>query len=594
MDTAEFPRTPADLAAYLDANVDSGVTVLQTAFSRAFSWSESHADAVLRATVQVEGTAVDLFWHAHSLLAGIAERNTAFDQADLDYLERREQSTSSPRLRALYAHAIAWTTRRFDKGQIAVQYYIDAARHYIAMRSVDETAAERMLRNLAPHIAHISKQYRKLGDGQSVLVDIAQVSRAVLRLRVLELLIPESTLSVDQYKIVRSLLFATIDVLGGTSLLDQLLLASRLGIRLDSKYKRGEQSEWYEALLPALAKTATSGEHVVLREHAAQEAALVLQLLGREEERARMLALQRAIADSAPPSQVFGSPLDEDGSFARAVRDRVDEVLNENGEVGALAWIGLSAMITPRMQHARDAIEQQTAQGIGVFRQIVSTIARSRDNRVVGHSSPGPENQERALWEQFSWGCLYAWYSMDVFTRHVIANGSIRFEHMDALLRQSWIGYAEPNRPNELVDLLLAPIRSYFGVLTKQADADALIPAIDSLTLRLEAVLRKLARALGVADVSQRSDRQGRITSEVRGLSILDDDRLRKWIGEDLHALAKHTLVGFDEGLRDSVGHAITQLSDYGIYTAHSLVFLLLRIAVLQVPDPELNMEVTT
>jgi len=100
-----------------------------------------------------------------------------------------------------------------------------------------------------------------------------------------------------------------------------------------------------------------------------------------------------------------------------------------------------------------------------------------------------------------------------------------------------------------------------------------------------------LARFLGVADVTQRTDRQGRVTTEVRGLTILDDDRLKAFIGEDLHALAKRTLVGFDEGLRDSIGHAITHVSDYEIFTAHSLFFLLLRFAVLQLPEPELAME---
>jgi hypothetical protein len=186
--------------------------------------------------------------------------------------------------------------------------------------------------------------------------------------------------------------------------------------------------------------------------------------------------------------------------------------------------------------------------------------------------------------EQFGYGCIYAWYAMDVAARHVIANGIVRREHFAMLLEQSWIGAEEENIQNDLAPLLLAPLATYVDVVTGLQTQDALIPTIDSLTMRFEAVLRKLARLVGVSDTKELPDQSGRLVTEVLGVSaVLRHARIRKLLGEDLHALARQTLLGQDEGLRHSVGHAITHLADYGVFTAHSLVFLLLRLAMVQV-----------
>jgi hypothetical protein len=109
--------------------------------------------------------------------------------------------------------------------------------------------------------------------------------------------------------------------------------------------------------------------------------------------------------------------------------------------------------------------------------------------------------------------------------------------------------------------------------------------------MRLEAVLRKFARLRHVGDTREITDQQGRLVTEVLGINqVLSQPRVRAALGEDIEALIRQTLVGEDEGLRNRVGHAITGLADYGIFTAHSLVFLLLRLAMVGIgTDDESN-----
>lgn len=575
----------SDLARVLDhVSVDQFFEA-HAALGPAFAAAQEASDHELQIAIRAEGAVLELFTHANNLRMTVADRNALFTKDELDYLERRRRESQGVNARARYGHALAWATKRFDIGQETAQAYVDAVNAAIAF--ADPIERERALRHLAPLAMELGKRYRKLPEAVTALMHAAQSARAVLRLQILRLLVPEPKIEREQLEELRAPLLVTIAELAGTSLLDSMVEAARLGARLDAKLGNADPSEWNRALLEGLKRTIAAGEHPLLREQAAQQAALVLQALGAEDERAEMIALQRELAVNGLPTFSHSEPIDSDGTFAEAVRDSLETRLPDFGEIGVLAYLGLTMQFMPRMQHARDALAMQQAQGIGVFRQFATTMVRARDNRVIGHGDPGDENEARALVEQFGYGCIYAWYAMDVAARHIIANGIVRREHFEILLAQTWIGEEEPNVQNDLAPMLLAPIAIYIDVVAGLQSREVLIPAIDSLTMRFEAVLRKLARLLGVSDTKQLTDRSGRLTTEVLGVNaILSQPRIQTALGEDLHALARRTLLGEDEGLRHSVGHAVTHLTDYGILTAHSLVFLLLRLAMLQVDAP--------
>jgi hypothetical protein len=586
--TAEsVPTTEEQLALALDAAEAYDLFKFQRIINSVYRSSEATGNPLLQKCAWIEGAVFELFWHENDVGTAIGDPDSLFGDSDRAYIERRRNTTTNARLKALYAHALAWANKRFDSGEFAADAYREAVNYYCQQQTENPIVGERVLRDIAPLTVAISRRYRRLESAIPSLIAAGGKARAVLRLQILELLVPQR-LGEDQRQSIRPLILQTIEDLAGTSLLNRMVDAARLGIRSDAKLGKNDQTPWNEALLAGLKKTIDSGEHVLLRERAAQQAALVLQKLGANEERADIIQIQRQLAESATATMTLHSePLDADGSYARYVRQTMDEIFAQHGELGALTYLGLSQSIMPRLRHAREAIAAQQAQGLGVFRQLAETVVRSRDNRVIGHGSPGDENQERALWEQFGFGCLYSWYTVEIVARHLLANGSIRFEHFESLLRQSWLNDPEPGaKSDDLVDLLMPALRIYYDVITEQQPQDMLVPMIDSLTPRFEAIFRKLARRLRISDVSQITDNVGRVITEVRGVRIIDDAKFAGALGEDLHALATQTLIGHDEGLRDSVGHALMPMNGYHIFTAHSLVFLLLRMSVLQ-PDDE-------
>jgi hypothetical protein len=81
-----------------------------------------------------------------------------------------------------------------------------------------------------------------------------------------------------------------------------------------------------------------------------------------------------------------------------------------------------------------------------------------------------------------------------------VPSGEIRLEDLERHLQESWIGREEDvsygggaKMPNDLVRLLAAGLRLYVQLHTEQTDEDSIIPALDTFTLRIEAVIRKLA-----------------------------------------------------------------------------------------------------
>lgn len=583
MQQSEDPTatTIDELNSMLDRLGPSEILEAHALLSRSYAVATTNRDADLKHAIQAEGMVLELFTHAQNLSAALADHESAFTADQRAYLMSRFQTTGAPHFRGRYGHAVAWATRRFDIGQDAADAYITAVDS--AVDTLEPIDRERALRALAPLTLELAKRYRKVPEASRVLARALQSSAAILRLEILALLVPEPKLDRAVRERLRQPLFDTIAQLAGTSALERMVEAAELGARLDAKLGNSDSGPWHRALLEGLKKTVAAGEHPLLREHAAQQAARILQLLGADEERAEMIAIQRELAVTNIPTFSHCEPIDEDGTFGESVRASLDARLPEMGEAGILGYLGISLQWMPQMSHAREALAQQRAEGIGIFRQLVTTEVRSRDHRVIGHGAPGAENDARAIAEQFGYGCIYAWYAMDVAARHLIANGTVRREHFAEYLGQTWIAQEESGRENQLPALLLAPLAGYIDVITGVQLPEAIIPVIDSLTLRFEAVLRKFARLLRVSDTKEITDERGRLITEVLGLNaLLSHERMKAALGEDLHALMRRTLLGEDEGLRHSIGHAIMDLTDYNIFTAHGLVFLLLRFSMHQ------------
>jgi hypothetical protein len=249
-----------------------------------------------------------------------------------------------------------------------------------------------------------------------------------------------------------------------------------------------------------------------------------------------------------------------------------------------LAYFAANTALLPRVQRVQEHVDKLEADGVGAYRKL-ATVVISSGERIIGHQQSAFDEQYGYVWQMLSVAPFAVMFS------DLIVAGDVTIEHVEQLLTDSWIARDEgipyggdEMMPNDLVPLLLGPLRLYFAVDAGELGRDALIPALDSLVLRIEAVLRKLARLLGESDT--KTDAEG--ITEYQGLTkLLGNAAITSKLGPDLTAFMQYTLMREPEGLRDRIGHAILHLGQYRSLDLNAVVLLLLRLAALDVPEKQ-------
>jgi len=67
------------------------------------------------------------------------------------------------------------------------------------------------------------------------------------------------------------------------------------------------------------------------------------------------------------------------------VREALDEAFDKGGALRVLGYLGCLPRIMPTLQDARDSLDDLSEKGVDVSNQIMTTIARATDKRIVGH-----------------------------------------------------------------------------------------------------------------------------------------------------------------------------------------------------------------
>lgn len=268
-----------------------------------------------------------------------------------------------------------------------------------------------------------------------------------------------------------------------------------------------------------------------------------------------------------------------------------NRLFRESGPYGVLLWVATNKQSMPSVAQVRDHLCEMEANGFGVFTKIATTVV-SADERILAEEAAGDRVGDREFHEQYGiWWAFGAVLPFSILMGELVTPGYLRLEHVEKFLEQSWIGAEEDvpyggglKQPNDLAKLLISGVRLYFRILRHEASEDELVPALDSLVMRVEAVLRKLARMLDVPALRP-TDRRGRPATEHAGLELLMHERVAAACGEDLVVFAKHTLLQEPEGLRDRVGHALLHYGQYRMIDLAAVLFLILRLAAVPIVD---------
>ena len=106
---------------------------------------------------------------------------------------------------------------------------------------------------------------------------------------------------------------------------------------------------------------------------------------------------------------------------------------------------------------------------------------------------------------------------------------------------------------------------------------------IDSLTLKIEGILRDYCNNVGIVTFFQRTDKNGTKVQEKDINALLHEPELADHFSNDDILLFKFILVektGYN--LRHKVAHSLMSYADYDISIIHILLLILLRLSKIQ------------
>jgi len=490
--------------------------------------------------------------------------------SDIDYLRGRFDATSSPRAKSRYGHAIAAVTKRYDDGQSAARAYLEAFLEYRKRDVTNDPDAFHALHKIMPLAKTICLQYGMIDgfkrEALAFLLD-GQVHFAHVKTKLFGLIIE------DARSFSREDMFAlrqfSLDILDSIARGDheEIIAVAALGRRLADRIGEPHR-DWYTGEAAALETRLTFASHPMLVELVGTRLMRLYHLLDNEQKLEDMIVRMRD-ARAKIEYQTFSAQPDGWEADVALYKTEAQRMVRERGPCAALLWLATNAQLVPSIQRIREHMKEMETGGIGVLRKLATTIVTA-DERLLTEDVDEDHSNDHETHEQYGiWWTFEAVLPFLIFMGELVPPDYLRLDHVEQFLAQSWIGVEEDvpygggeKLPNDLVKLLMSGIRLYFRLLKAEANDDELVPALDTLVMRIEAVVRKLARMLDVPALRP-TDRRGRPAVEHASFELLDDDRVAKACGEDLIFFAKHTLLQEPEGLRDRIGHALLHHRQY-------------------------------
>jgi hypothetical protein len=580
-----------DLAALIDGASELESLNVRFRLNEISKEADKLQNGVLLAAIRIERAIFTTFENRRAFDNWSAALCTMLTPDDLDYVKGRAATTTNPRAKTRYLHAIAAITLRHDDGQIAAQSYIDAIEHYHDAFQASAAESFHALLDIIPLGYVVARRYKRADALKSVVIeflldDLEMASH--VKAKIFITAINESWFTAEEAaKLKEFSLVLPGAVRGGDD--GEITAAAAAGMRLAERL--GEPRRlWQAAEARALEARLDYKSHPMLVEVIGTKLFRLYQLLGEEENRQNLIAQMREARAQIDYQTISFKPEGLDTAI-KDFEEKARAMVAEHGPRWTLLWLSANKELLPSVARLEEQMDEMAAEGIGSFRQFATMIV-SGDERLLARDDAGDGTSDHQFNEQY--GIFWQFSSVLpflVFMTQLIRGGELRPEHFEQQLAQSWMGRQESiaygggeMMPNDLVALLMISMRAYCMLLTEEVPSEFLVPTLDSVVLKFEAILRKLARLLGITHLKATTG-QGRPLMEVAGLELLENERVIEVCGDDLIAYATYTLERKPEGLRDRIGHAILHLDQYNPTDLHAVVQLVLRFASVEVPD---------
>lgn len=522
-----------------------------------------------------------------------------FDDRTYEYLIGRLDSTSNPLLKARYSHILWCSPKKHAKyAEIAVDSYLELIKIYEAKDKKEPQEhygldVLKTIKNAYSIACQIKYKVDKMKSELRRLVNtfnLESSSSFALRANLIELMLKDKR----QFPKKDFLGFENICWQVSESLtksgnihgaIDMLELGEKVDQKLEKKMQdwRRQIAESYETLM----KQAEKGNNLASLTFC--QSALENYKKLKDKNKINELEKKYSGLKNSMKLAEFKTEIDltEHLKICREVAQKV--VQNAPDEI--IKVLMLDKNLLPRYKDMEKIAEEHSKKFIA--QHLFPTEILDQSGHPAQHFSDEDEKKYYGILQQYDWELKLN----KIYLINEIFFAAIRENKLSAdillrfLNRHSWFGKNIPKKfpNNKTIDYnwlnLIAPaIHEYFIQMhyyfLNRINYPNLVLSIDSITLKVEGLLRDICQFAGVTTFYMTKDSKDRsITREKDIHALLYEESIKRLFDEDDLLFFKFLLVekaGYN--LRHKVAHSLMLFQEYSINYMHLLILALLRL----------------
>lgn len=532
---------------------------------------------------------------------GIIEYPTLnrFDDRTYEYLIERFNVTRSPLTNARYSHLIWLSPKKHSKyAKAAIDSYLELVKIY-EKKDMDKPEehyglnVENAIRNAFFIGRHTKYRLDEIKSEVIRLIkkfNVESGSTFALRFNLIDLMLSEKkTFSDDDFREIEKICWelAKLDVERGNihGAIKLLGLGEKIDMRLNQKYKnwRKRIAELYETLM----RQAEKGNNLAALSFC-QDTLENYKII---KDAKKISEIEKKYAELRGSMKLAEFKQEIDLSkHIKKCREIATKLAKEEPEK-IIKTLMVSKQLLPKYKDM-----EKIAVNIGeehAIQKLFSKVVMDQRGHTAQHFTEDSEEKYFGILEQ---------YQIDLQINKIplireiffsaIRNDKLNTKLLSAfLVKHSWYGKNISKKLGEgreitycWINLLAPSIHEYFKELERfflgLNDRPNLVLAIDSLTLKIEGLLRDMCELSGIATFYQTKDKKRRNIVREKDLhALLYEEKIKELFDEDDLLFFRFLLVeqpGFN--LRHRIAHSLLYFQEYSVDLMHLLVLALLRI----------------
>lgn len=527
----------------------------------------------------------------------------AFVPESYNYVVERLKSTNNPVLKAQYAHFLWFSPKKHGKyAKLAIDSYFELIKLY-EMKDVENQQKHvgfdviRVVENaflLSRNISDVTKIDLAKNEIKRLIFNFNAVSTSLFRLRLefLELMIREKTIfTKDDFSGLNGVCFNFSKMLVENHQEHQAISIMQLGKLIDEKTGT-DKYNWnmlIAEIFEKLMNTNLQNKHVAI-EYCSEALEFYRHAKKSEAVKEKTEKLEGIYTDL---SKSLEFPVTEVTinlkNYIADCEKRTQELLKSTPEQ-IIGFIMTDKNFLPSYQFTKELTQKISK------KYPLRTIFSTAQYDGQGHKAQSfvtPEEieylnilrQYRMIIENYCGRYLNMVFIEGVKENKITYEALIEF-----IAKYCWFGKTIPKMrfnkevPYNWLSLLAPSLLEYFAQMDywmASGNYPNLILFIDSLTLKIEGLLRDMCYFKGIATFTSRTDKKNgkKIFYEKELNALLSEKRLTELFEIDDLLLFKFVLIeksGYN--LRHKIAHSLMISSEYSVYYAHLLLLILLKI----------------